>query len=70
VYRALSSPNTTATPAPTPAPTRRWETVPPRNQNKVALAETADPGPAQTTGSIMADRRLILRRDVSYLALE
>jgi len=47
-----------ATSAPTQTPTRRWETVPPRNQKKLA-----SPGPAPTTGSSMADRRLILRRD-------
>ena len=61
------TPKTTPTPTPTPAPTRWWETVPPRNQNqkKVMVAKTADPGPAPTTGSSMADRRLILRRDES-----
>jgi hypothetical protein len=47
-----------ATSAPTPTPTRRWETVPPRN-----LKKPASPGPAPTTGSSIADRRLILRRD-------
>jgi len=43
-----------------PTPTRRWETVPLRNQQK-----PASPAPALTTGSRMADRRLILSRDES-----
>jgi len=43
-----------------PTPTRRWETVPPRNQKK-----PASPAPIPTRGSRMADRRLILRRDES-----
>jgi len=43
-----------------PAPTRRLEMVPPRNQKK-----QASPAPAPPTGSSMADRRPILRRDDS-----
>jgi len=58
------APRATSTPkgatAPVTTPTRQWETVPPRNQKKLA-----SPAPAPTTGSTMADRRLILRRDES-----
>jgi hypothetical protein len=58
------APRATSTPkgatAPVPTPTRQWETVPPRNQKKLA-----SPAPAPTTGSSMADRHLILRRDDS-----
>jgi len=43
-----------------PLPTRRWETVPSRIQKK-----PASPAPPPTTGSSMADRCLILRRDES-----
>jgi len=63
---------------PKPTPTRRWETVPPRNQRKAATTTTtataaaaavtktiSDPDPAPTTGSRVADRRLTLRRDES-----
>jgi len=41
-----------------PTPARRWETVPPRNQKK-----PASPAPAPMTGSSLADRRIIIRRD-------
>jgi len=41
-----------------PTPTIRWETVAPRNQKPLA---SLAPAPALTTGSRMADRRLILR---------
>jgi hypothetical protein len=58
--RATSAPRGATPSAPTQTPTRRWETIPPRNQMK-----PASPGPALTTGSSMADRRLILRRDES-----
>jgi len=58
--RATSAARGVTTSAPIPTPTRRWETVPPRNQKKPAY-----PGPARTTGSSMADRRPILRRDES-----
>ena len=58
--RATSAPRGAAILAPTPTPTRQWEMVPPCNQKKPAC-----PGPAPTTGSNMADRRLILRRDES-----
>jgi hypothetical protein len=63
---------------PKPTPTRRWETVPPRNQRKTATTTTAtaaaaavtkttsDPDPAPTTGSPVADRHLTLRRDESF----
>jgi outer membrane biosynthesis protein TonB len=56
--RATSAPRGATTSAPTPTPTGPWETVSPRNQNM-----PASPGQALTTGSSMADRRLILRRD-------
>ena len=58
--RATSTPKGATTSAPAPTPTRRCETVPPRNQKKLA-----SPAPALTTGSSMADRCLILRRDES-----
>jgi len=54
--RATSVPRGATTSAPTL--TRRWETVPPRNQKR-----PASPAPAPTTGSSMAGRHLILRRD-------
>jgi len=54
VLRTTSKPKGAMTPVRTP--TRRWETVPPRNQKN--LTSTA---PALTTCSSMADRRLILR---------
>jgi len=41
-----------------PTPARRWESVPPRAQRQSL-------GPAPTSGSSMADRRLVLRRDES-----
>jgi hypothetical protein len=47
-------------PKPTPIPARRWETVQPRKQRQKARACAA---PAPTTGSSMAERRQILRRD-------
>ena len=56
---------TTATPTLTPAPTRLSKTVPPRDQKKVMVARTADPGPPPRTGASMGDRRLIVRRDKS-----
>jgi hypothetical protein len=47
-------------PKPTPTPARRWETVQPCPQSERALA---GPSSALTSGSSMAERRLILRRD-------
>jgi outer membrane biosynthesis protein TonB len=56
------TPRTTSTPiaGTTPVPThaRRWKTVPQRNQKK-----PASPAPVPTTGSSLADRCIILRRD-------
>jgi len=56
MLRTASTPTEVTTSVPTP--TRQCETVPPRNQKKLAR-----PAPAPTTGSSLADRRLILRRD-------
>jgi len=47
---------------PLPTPARGWETVPPRTQSQEA---PASPAHATTTGSSIAERRLILRRDHS-----
>jgi hypothetical protein len=41
-----------------PTPVRRWETVPSRNQKKLA-----SPAPALTTGSRLVECHLILRRE-------
>jgi len=54
--RATSTP--TGARATVPTRTRRLETVSPRNQKKLA-----SPAPAPTTGSSMADRRLIFSSD-------
>jgi len=54
--RATSAPTGATTSAPTL--TRRWETVPPRNQKILA-----SPAPAPTAGSSVAETRLILMRD-------
>lgn len=43
-----------------PTPARRWETVPPQVQSKSQI-----PGHDPTAGSSIADRRLVLRREVS-----
>jgi len=56
--RTTSAPKGVTSAAPTP--TRRWETASPQNQTK-----PANPAPAPTTSSSIADRRLILRRDES-----
>jgi len=53
-----STSTTTAVMTAVPTPTRGWDTVPPRNQKKLA-----SPATAPTTGSCLADRRLIIRRD-------
>jgi len=50
--------------APTPTPVRLWETVPPPAKSQgapVSPSPGPGPGPAPTTGSSMAERRLILR---------
>jgi len=72
--RVKQTPKTNPEPTPPPTPrststltalmtlvpilTRRWETDPPQNQKKLA-----SPAPAPTTGSSLADRLLVLRRD-------
>jgi len=57
-------PRTTSTPIAVttsePTPVKRWETVPPRNQKKLA-----SPAPAPTTALSLADRRIILWRDTN-----
>ena len=64
--RPVPTPTPTATSTPTgatpsaPTPTTQLETVPPRNQQK-----PASPAPSLRSGSIMADRCLMLKRDES-----
>jgi len=54
--------------APSPTPARRWETVPPRAKTQRApMGPSPGRVPALTTGSSMAERRLILRSDVRVL---